>query len=166
MAQTVKRLLALQETWVQSLVRELKSCMPCAAAAKSCPTLRDPIDGSPPGSPVPGILQARTLEWVAIAFSSIPCDAVKYETVYSHTLEKQSRWWTVHKLFLTSQIYQEHQLFYLSIPRSFYPQEHRMAGGVPVITSTFSKKYQHHISLIIPRWKGTRKCNLVCLFLR
>ena len=35
-----------------------------------CPTLFDPIDGSPPGSPVPGILQARTLEWVAIAFSN------------------------------------------------------------------------------------------------
>ena len=44
-----------------------------AAAAKSlqsCLTLCDLIDGSPPGSPVPGILQARTLEWVAIAFSS------------------------------------------------------------------------------------------------
>ena len=44
-----------------------------AAAAKllqSCPTLCDPIDGSPPGSPVPGILQARALEWVAISFSS------------------------------------------------------------------------------------------------
>ena len=44
-----------------------------AAAAKllpSCPTLCDPIDGSPPGSPVPGILQARILEWVAISFSS------------------------------------------------------------------------------------------------
>ena len=43
-----------------------------AAAAKSlqsCPTLCDPIDGSSPGSPVPGILQARTLEWVAISFS-------------------------------------------------------------------------------------------------
>ena len=43
-----------------------------AAAAKSlqsCPTLCDPIDGSPPGSPVPGILQARTLEWVATSFS-------------------------------------------------------------------------------------------------
>ena len=43
-----------------------------AAAAKSlqlCPTLCNPIDGSPPGSPVPGILQARTLEWVAISFS-------------------------------------------------------------------------------------------------
>ena len=47
--------------------------MYAAAAAKllhSCPTLWDPIDGSPPGSPVPGILQARTLEWVAISFSS------------------------------------------------------------------------------------------------
>ena len=44
-----------------------------AAAAKSlqlCLTLRDPIDGSPPGSPVPGILQARILEWVAISFSN------------------------------------------------------------------------------------------------
>ena len=44
-----------------------------AAAAKSlqlCPTLCDPIDGSPPGSPVPGILQVRTLEWVAISFSN------------------------------------------------------------------------------------------------
>ena len=54
-----------------------KSSLPlfylAAAAAKSlqpCPTLCDPIDGSPPGSPVPGILQARTLEWVAISFSN------------------------------------------------------------------------------------------------
>ena len=45
-----------------------------AAAAKSlqsCPTLCDPRDGSPAGSPVPGILQARTLEWVAIFFSNV-----------------------------------------------------------------------------------------------
>ena len=44
-----------------------------AAAAKSlqsCPTLCDPIDGSPPGSPVPGVFQARTPEWVAISFSN------------------------------------------------------------------------------------------------
>ena len=49
--------------------------VPAAAAAaakslQSCLTLCDPIDGSPPGSPVPGILQARTLEWVAISFSN------------------------------------------------------------------------------------------------
>ena len=41
-----------------------------AASLHSCPTLCDPIDSSPPGSPVPGILQARVLEWVAIAFST------------------------------------------------------------------------------------------------
>ena len=47
--------------------------MYAAAAAKSlqsCLILCDPIDGSPPGSPVPGILQARTLEWVAVSFSN------------------------------------------------------------------------------------------------
>ena len=41
-----------------------------AKSLQSCPTLCDPIDGSPPGSPVPGILKARTLEWVAISFST------------------------------------------------------------------------------------------------
>ena len=41
-----------------------------AALLQSCPTLCDPIDGCPPGFPVPGILQARTLEWVAISFSN------------------------------------------------------------------------------------------------
>ena len=54
------------------------ACLPIVIAAaataaksrQSCPTLRDPIDGSLPGSPIPGILQARTLEWVAISFSN------------------------------------------------------------------------------------------------
>ena len=53
-------------------IRHTHSVLFAAATAKSlqsCPTLCDPIDGSPPGSPVPGVLQARTLEWVAIAFS-------------------------------------------------------------------------------------------------
>ena len=55
------------------LHRSLTSSLDLAATAKSlqsCPTLCDPIDGSPPGTPVPGILQARTLEWVAISFSN------------------------------------------------------------------------------------------------
>ena len=80
--------LPMQEMWVPSLDWEdpLEKGMathssipaweipwteePAAAAAslQSCPTLCDPVDGSPPGSPIPGILQARTLEWVAIAF--------------------------------------------------------------------------------------------------
>ena len=47
-----------------------KIAVAVAKSLQSCATLCDPIDGSPPGSPVPGILQARTLEWVAIAFSN------------------------------------------------------------------------------------------------
>ena len=54
-------------TWIhQVLSRQL--CY--AKSLQSCPTLCDPIDRSPPGSPVPGILQARTLEWVAISYSN------------------------------------------------------------------------------------------------
>jgi len=52
---------------------EIKRHMYTNVAAESlqlCPTLCDPIDGSPPGSPIPGILQARTLDWVAIFFSN------------------------------------------------------------------------------------------------
>ena len=56
-----------------SLLDILQYSVAAAAAAKlrqSCPTLCDPIDGSPTGSTVPGILQARTLEWAAISFSN------------------------------------------------------------------------------------------------
>ena len=64
------------ENWWQLylLYKESEKINAAAAAAakslQSCPTLCEPIDGSPPGSPVPGILQARTLEWVAISYSS------------------------------------------------------------------------------------------------
>ena len=67
---------ALQRQDLLHCLWELKQCSHCVkqyAAAKSfqsCPTLCDPIGGSPPGSPIPGILQARTVEWVAISFSS------------------------------------------------------------------------------------------------
>ena len=58
----------------QSLLFRLAAAAAAAAAAakslQSCPTLCIPIDGNPPGSAVPGILQARTLEWVAISFSN------------------------------------------------------------------------------------------------
>ena len=65
-----------------------------AAAAKSfqlCPTLCDPIDGSPPGSPIPGILQARTLEWVAISFSNAWKWKVKVKSP-SHTRLLATPW--------------------------------------------------------------------------
>ena len=61
-----------------------------AAAAKSlqsCPTLRNPVDGSPTGFPIPGILQARTLEWVAISFSTMECYLeTKWSNLVMHTI--------------------------------------------------------------------------------
>ena len=67
----------MQLKYTKSTDHHCRSCVYlCAAAAaaakslRSCLTLRDPVDGSPPGSPVPRILQARTLEWVAISFSN------------------------------------------------------------------------------------------------
>ena len=70
-------LASVAQTWL-SVVHVLASYMllllllllAAAKSRQSCPTLCDPIDGSPPGSAVPGILQARTLEWVAISFSN------------------------------------------------------------------------------------------------
>ena len=70
---TGKTIALTRRTFVDKEMSLLFNMLSAAAAAKSLqsfPTLCDPIDGSPPGSPVPGILQARTLEWVAIAFSN------------------------------------------------------------------------------------------------
>ena len=70
---TTGKIIALTRRTSVGKVMSLLFNMLSAAAAKSlqsCPTLCDPTDGSPPGSPVPGILQAGTLEWVAISFSN------------------------------------------------------------------------------------------------
>ena len=58
------------KSWTQLSDFTFTVAAAAAASLQSCPTLCDPIDGSPPGFPVPGILQARTLEWVAISFSN------------------------------------------------------------------------------------------------
>ena len=61
---------SLLSTWNYHNIVNSYAAAAAAKSLQSCPTLCDPIDGSPPGSPVPGILQARTLEWVAISFSN------------------------------------------------------------------------------------------------
>ena len=76
---------------MKNLVLKYKS----AAAAKllqSCPTLCDPIDGSPPGFPIPGILQARTLEWVAIFL--LQCVKVKSESEVAQSCPTLVTPWT------------------------------------------------------------------------
>ena len=67
-----------------------------AKSPQSCPTLCDPTDGSPPGSPVPGILQARTPEWVAISFSSAGKWKVKAKSL-SHVRLFATPWTAAHQ---------------------------------------------------------------------
>ena len=105
-----------------------------ANSLQSCPTLCDPMDGSPPGSPVPGILQARTLEWVAISFSNawkwkvkvkllsrvrpsaIPWTAAFYCTLYNKVVKRVNPKSSQHKkkvfffLFLKFLIYRRWQV--------------------------------------------------------
>ena len=67
---TGKTITLTRRTFVDKVMSLLFNMLSAAKSLQSCPTLCDPIDGSPLGSPVPGILQARTLEWVAISFSN------------------------------------------------------------------------------------------------
>ena len=81
-------------SWNLSVVNlgHLTETAPAAAKLlQSCPTMCDPIDGSPPGSPVPGILQARTLEWVAISFSNTWKWKVKVKSL-SHVWPSATPW--------------------------------------------------------------------------
>ena len=89
--------LLLNKTWANSILcrgprqagrfpLRVAAATAAAKSLQSCPTLCDPIDGSPPGSPVPGILQARTLEWVAISFSNAWKWEVKVKSLSRATL--------------------------------------------------------------------------------
>ena len=90
---------ALLIRWHSLTPQILDKVFPSATAAKSlqsCPNLCDPIDGSPPGSPVPGILQTRTLEWVAISFSNAWKWEVKAKSL-SHARLLVTPWTAAHQ---------------------------------------------------------------------
>ena len=79
---------ALQSTNLSKTYRNIAAAAAVAKSLQSCPTLCDPIDSSPPGSPIPGILQARTLERVAISFSN----ASKWKVKVSRSVVFDSQW--------------------------------------------------------------------------
>ena len=87
------------------------------AAAKllqSCPTLCDPLDCSPPGSPVPGILQARTLEWVAISFSNAWKWKVKGKSVAQLCLTLATPWTAAYQAPMSMQV--SRQKYWSGVP--------------------------------------------------
>ena len=109
-----------------------------AAAAKSlqsCPTLCDPIDGNPPGSPIPGILQARTLEWVAISFPNAWKWKVKMKSL-SHIQLLVTPWTEAHQAPLSMGFSRQEYWSGLPLPSpwhsisntksSFYPNTHSL----------------------------------------
>ena len=85
-----------ESSWEQETSDHLNAAAAAAKSLQLCPTLCDPIDGSPPGSPIPGILQARTLEWVAISFSNVWKWKVKGKSL-SHVRLLVTPWTTAHQ---------------------------------------------------------------------
>ena len=84
------------EDWNKHTVLYLAAAAAAAKSLQLCPTLCNPIDGSPPGFPVPGILQARTLEWVAISFSNSWKWEVKVKSL-SHVWLLATPWTAAHQ---------------------------------------------------------------------
>ena len=82
--------------WGDTCKKLYCSMIAAAKSLQSCPTLWDPIDGSPPGSPIPGILQARTLEWVAISFSDASKRKVKVKS-FSRVRLLATPWTAAHQ---------------------------------------------------------------------
>ena len=111
-AQAITQWAGMEENVVVRLVATLPQCVlsPAAAAAakslQSCPTLCDPRDGSPPGSPVPGILQARTLEWVAISFSNAWKWKVKMKSL-SHNRLLATPWTAAYQAPLSMGVFRQ-----------------------------------------------------------
>ena len=99
-----------------------------AKSLQSCPTLCDPIDGRPPGSPIPGILQARTLEWFAISFSNVsgyliyslvkPCMCACMPSHFSHVQLCVTLWTVALQALLSMGFSGQRILEWIAMPSS------------------------------------------------
>ena len=111
-----------------------------AAAAKSlqsCPTLCDPIDSSPPGSPVPGILQARTLEWDAISFSNAEKWKVKVKSL-SRVRPSVSPWTAAYQAPPSMGF--SRQEYWSGVPSPSPINDHRATLMMPSLPFTFQEE--------------------------
>ena len=116
--------------------------IPAAAAAKSlqsCLTLCNPTDGSPPGSPVPGILQARTLEWVVISFSNAWKWKVKVKTL-SHGQLFATPWTAAHQALLPMGFSRQEYWSGVPLPSPIYNAMSTISKLIN--TSTFSHRHR------------------------
>ena len=132
-----------------------------AAAAKSrqlCPTLCDPTDGSPPGSPILGILQARTLEWVAISFSSTWKWKMKVKSL-SHVWLFMTPWTTAHQAPPSMGFSRQEYWSGLPLPSPIYC--YILVDGF-FFTSAALRNHQNRQVQVPPHW-GVRPIPFLCL---
>ena len=125
-------------------IRTSRGGAAAAAAAKSlqsCPTLYDPIDGSPPGSPIPGSLQARTLEWVVISFSNEWKWKVKVKSL-SHAWLLATPWTAAHQA-----------------PPSMRFSRQEYWGGVPLPSLGVGLRHQYFLRLPSDSNRKSRRTN-------
>ena len=116
----------LHGRWVPEMRFCVSFLVTTAATAKSlqsCPTLCDPIAGSPPGCPVPGILQARTLEWAAISFSNAWKWKVKAKSL-SHVRLLATPWTAAHQASLSMGFSRQEYWSGVPLPSPWLPQEY------------------------------------------
>ena len=130
-------------TWVET--KPLPPPKPAAAKSlQSCPTLCDPIDGSPPGSPAPGILQARTLEWVAISFSNAWKWKVKVKSL-SHVQLLATPWTAAYQTPLSTGFSRQECCSGVPLP-SHHQNLHARKESCMV--------YWQHFTLLLPFFMG------------
>ena len=140
-------------------------CRTAAAAAKllqSCPTLCDPRDGSPPGSPVPGIPQARTLEWVAISFSNAWKWKVKVKSV-NHVRLLATPWTAAHQAPPSMGFSRQEYWSGLPLPSPMSGLGHLSWRGSPIWSPWANPRMLFHWAEILKKLKYTVQWQLILL---
>ena len=136
---------------------DIKHAATAAKSLQSCPTLCDPIDGSPPGSAVPGILQARTLEWVPISFSNAWKWNVKVKSL-SRVRLLATPWTAAHQAPLSMGFSRQEYWSGVPLPSPSTPRRVRIIDA-----AMWSSSYTTHSTTVHPL--PPNKCCLPSLWL-
>ena len=129
----------IMQLWKLTTTKSSSNNWTAAKSLQSCPTLCDPTDGGPPGSPVPGILQARTLEWVVISFSSEWKWKVKVKSL-SRVQLLVTPWTAAHQV---------------TPSMGFSRQEY--GSGVPLPSRIWKKKKKENVAPRVNNWPALQE---------
>ena len=147
--------------WIVSVIKLEKPLAAAAKSLQSCLTLCDPRDGSPPGSPIPGILQARTLEWVAISFSNAWKWKVKVKSL-SRVRLLVTPWTAAYQAPLSMGFSRQEYWSGLPLPSPIYmplinlQQNLAWGGRTQWINECPHEKFDSRFTLI-KRWEGKKE---------